>query len=177
MGRVMKSLICLGVILLAAAQVNAETYSWVDDSGTYNFTEDFSAIPKKYRKKAKKRDDAAAEETPQAAPEQVSTPIKTGKSEVKPAAAPSADKELYGGKSRAEWRNELDVQEAGLAAIEQRIEQLKKQIYDSRVLTNLQFHVLKKEYDDKRAEYQQKYKEYTELVETIRKAGITVNIK
>ena len=42
----MRSFICLGFVLLLATQVNAEIYSWVDDSGTYNYTEDYSGVPK-----------------------------------------------------------------------------------------------------------------------------------
>ncbi|MBV5339309.1 MAG: DUF4124 domain-containing protein [Deltaproteobacteria bacterium] len=53
----MKSYICLGFILLLVAPLHAETYSWVDDSGTYNLTEDYSSVPKKYRKKVKRRED------------------------------------------------------------------------------------------------------------------------
>ena len=40
-----------------------------------------------------------------------------------------------------------------------------------------QFELLKKDYDDSRAAYDQKYKSYTELIETVRKTGIIVEIK
>lgn len=172
----MKSCICLGFILLLAAPLHAETYSWVDDSGTYNYTEDYSRVPKKYRNKVKRREDVqrGLEPPVQAIPDPV--PRQADKGAVKPAAAQDGE-ELYGGKSQAAWRREMDVLEAELNGIEQRMEQLRKQIYDPKVVSKVQFEALKKDYDDSRAVYDQKYKQYSELIETIRKAGIIVEIK
>ena len=107
----------LGFILLLATSLHAETYSWVDDSGTYNFTEDYSSIPKKYQKKVKWREDLPQDVNPAPA-------VKFRKA--------SEMKELYGGKSRDAWRKELDVLEAELSGIEQRMEQLRKQIIDTK---------------------------------------------
>lgn len=168
----MKSCICLGFILLLATPLYAETYSWVDDSGTYNYTEDYSRVPKKYQKKVKRREDVPP--PVQAAPD--SAPRQPDKAAVKPEAA-QGEIELYGGKSQAAWRKELDVLEAELKDIEQRMEQLRKQIYDPKVVSKVQFEALKKDYDDSRAVYDQKYKQYSELIETIRKAGIIVEIR
>jgi hypothetical protein len=49
----MRMKIVIAGIVLWAAPLMAEMYSWVDDKGTYNFTEDYSSIPKKYRKHVK----------------------------------------------------------------------------------------------------------------------------
>lgn len=172
----MKTFVCAGFILLLATQSHAETYSWVDDSGTYNFTEDYSRVPKKYRKKVKHRDDIR-QDVPQESPKAEKTEKQAEKSGTKAAVSAEGGKELYGGKSRAEWRTELDVREAELSGIEQRMEQMRKQSNDPKGITKAQFDVLKKEYDDTRATYDQKYKSYTELIETIRKAGLPVDIK
>ena len=43
----MKLLIVFTGIMLWAAPLLAETYSWVDEKGTYNFTEDYSRVPTK----------------------------------------------------------------------------------------------------------------------------------
>lgn len=166
----MKTFVILGLSLLMATQLHAETYSWIDDSGTYNFTEDYSSVPKKYRKRVKRRDDIPQETAPQAPP----TPDKT---DVKSSAETGGDKQLYDGKSRAEWRRELELQEADLNVIAQRMELLRKQIYDPKGIAKVQFEVLKKEYDDNLATYNQKYSKYTELIEMIRKAGIVVEMK
>lgn len=174
----MKTYICLGFILLLATPLHAETYSWVDDSGTYNYTEDYSSVPEKYRKKAKRREDLPRDVKPQepAVPE---SPLRqAGKADAKSAAVPGDEtEELHGGKSRAAWRKEMEVLETELSGIEQRMELLRKQLYDPKGITKAQFEVLKKDYDDSRATYDQKYKSYTELIETIHKAGIVVEIK
>jgi hypothetical protein len=171
----MKSCICLGFILLLAAPLHAETYSWVDDSGTYNYTEDYSRVPKKYQKKVKRREDLPQDVTPPALPG--SEPRRAEKAAVKSAAVPDGEKELYGGKSHAAWRKELDAFEAELSGIEQRMELLRKQIYDPKGVSKVQFEALKKDYDDSRAAYDQKYKNYSELIDAVRKAGIVVEIK
>ncbi len=41
------------ILMMTAGFAAAEMYKWVDDKGTVNFTEDYSKIPKKYRKKVK----------------------------------------------------------------------------------------------------------------------------
>ncbi|OGU13129.1 MAG: hypothetical protein A2076_07595 [Geobacteraceae bacterium GWC2_53_11] len=170
----MKTFVCAGFILLLVTQSYAETYSWVDDSGTYNFTEDYSRVPKKYRKKVKHRDDIR-QDVPQESPKAEKSEKQAEKFGTK--AAVSAEGGLYGGKSRAEWRTELDAREAELSGIEQRMEQMRKQSNNPKGISRAQFDVLKKEYDDTRATYDQKYKSYTELIETIRKAGLPVDIK
>lgn len=169
----MKTLFCMALILLLTPQVYAETYSWVDDSGTYNYTEDYSTVPKKYRKKVKRR----AEIQQEASPDIDSKSGKTDKKDAKPAAVSVDEKKLYGGKSLDAWRKEMDIQEAELKRIELRMEELRKQVLDTKGVRRAQYDVLKKEYDDNRVEYDQKYKNYTELIETVRKAGINVEIK
>ncbi|NTW88260.1 MAG: DUF4124 domain-containing protein [Desulfobulbaceae bacterium] len=172
----MRTCICLGLFLLLAAPLHAETYSWVDDSGTYNYTEDYSRVPKKYRNKVKRREDLQQDERPQASSVPNSLPRQVEKTVVKPVPVQVNGKEMYGGKSRADWRTEMDVLEAELGGIEQRMEQLRKQIYDPKGVSKAKFEELKKDYDDSRATYGQKYKSYTELIEAVRKAGIPVEI-
>jgi len=165
-------------MLLLATPLHAETYSWVDDSGTYNYTEDYSRVPKKHQKKVKRREDLGQDVKPQVPPVPPDSATRQAdKADVKSAVVPEGEKELYGGKSHAAWRKELDALEAELNGIEQHMEQLRKQIYDPKGVPKDQFEVLKKDYDDSRAIYDQKYKQYSELIETIRKAGIIVEIK
>lgn len=173
----MKIIIWLGIILLPTTQLYAETYSWIDDNGTYNFTENYSSIPKKYRKKVKRRDDLPQDLKPQQSLAPGSVPKQTEKKDAKPAVDPEGEKDLYGGKSRAVWRKELNDQEAELSSIEQRMERLREQIINTKGLPEKQLDLLKKDYNDSRAIYDQKYKNYIELIETVRKAGIPVEIK
>jgi ABC-type phosphate transport system auxiliary subunit len=173
----MKICICMGFILLLAAPLHAETYSWVDDSGTYNFTEDYSSVPKKYRKKVKRREDIQQNVKPQASVVPESPTRQADKTVVKSAPVQGDGKDMYGGKSRADWHKEMQVLEAELRGLDQHIEKVKAQITDANGVSNAQLEVLKKDYVDSRATYDQKYKSYTELVETIRKTGIAVEIK
>lgn len=169
----MKQFIFLAFILLLATPIHAETYSWVDDSGTYNYTEDYSRVPKKYQRKVRRHESLSQNVKPQLSPNPGNTPVQPDNRDAKSAAIAEGENELYGGKSRAVWRKEMDALEEELSGIEQRSEQLRKQIYDAKG----RFELLKKDYDDNRAAYDQKYKKYTELIEAIRKAGIAVEIK
>jgi hypothetical protein len=45
------------VILCSVMSANADTYTWTDDKGVVNFTDDPLLIPPKYRVKAKKGED------------------------------------------------------------------------------------------------------------------------
>ena len=53
----MKAVLLAGAALLLAVQAGAETYTWTDDKGTFNFTDDLSLVPQKYRKNVGKRGD------------------------------------------------------------------------------------------------------------------------
>lgn len=172
----MRSFVCLGFMLLLVPQVHADTYSWIDDSGTYNYTEDYSRVPKKYRKKVKRREEIPQEETPAVSADAAAAPTgEAGKTETSPPAVPG--EELYGGKTAAAWRAEMDKLEAELNGIEAHMGQLRKEIRDLSGSDRDQFERLKTEYDDNRATYDQKYQEYTALLDTIRKAGLSVKIK
>lgn len=172
----MKLFITLAAMLLLTTQSGAETYSWIDDNGTHNFTEDLSSVPKKYLKKVNRLGDmgnsSASQES--ASPEKKTVPAET--SAAKPVAT-VPEKGLYGGKSRDAWRQEFDVQEAELTKLEQHLNLLYKQSVKSPILPRDQYVTMKKEYDDTKAAYDQKYKVYKELLDSARKAGLTVEMK
>ncbi|MDD2899942.1 MAG: hypothetical protein PHI31_14660 [Desulfuromonadaceae bacterium] len=178
MERSLKLQVCLGFILFLVAPLYADTYSWIDDNGTYNFTEDYSKVPKKLRRNVQHRTDMPQVESraPLAIPVKVARPeeVKSGESVQAPQ---NGEKDLYGGKTRAAWRAELDAKEAELSAIENKMELLRTQVYDPKGIGKAQFETLKKEYDDNRAVYDDRYKSYSELLDTVRKAGIPVELK
>ena len=181
----MKQYICLAIILLSTAELNAETYSWVDDRGTYNFTEDYSSVPKKYRNKVKLRGDGQQdeklrqEEQPQQMrPGSASLPKNKENGDDRRAVVPSGDKELYGGKTRDAWRAEMDALEAELTGIEQKMEQMRQRALNVKgLLTKAELETLKKDYEESRSNYNQKYRSYTELLEAARKGGLVIEIK
>jgi len=49
--------VVLVLTLVSALSVNAETYTWTNDKGVVNFTDDPTMIPPKYKAKAKKSED------------------------------------------------------------------------------------------------------------------------
>jgi len=183
----MKRMIFLAAALIAAAvaPAAAETYSWIDDQGTYNFADDLSQVPKKYRKKVLRRDDGVSQ--PSAAPAAPAAAAAQDKALRNPAEAPKAgsppassapNDDRYGGKTQDEWRKEFSAQEAELTVLEQQMARIRDRIKAaSGAVSSRDAAALKREQDEANTAYQQKYKVYSELIESARKAGLTVNMK
>lgn len=174
----MKLIYFLCGILVWTTPLMAETYSWVDESGTYNFTEDYARVPKKYRGKLDRRGDMGA--TP-LLKESLSPP--TGTSAPNP---PAATKEsnvgksqspvgTFGGKSYDQWKQELGQRESGMSSIRKRIDEI-----DSN-LKNIpsdkeQTRALVAERNKAVEQFTEMRKQYDQFVEQARKAGIQVTI-
>jgi hypothetical protein len=125
-------LVLSGLVVLFAASALAETYTWVDSSGTANFTDDLSQVPKKYRKKVKTRGDmgpgmpvavesageapAAQEKAGGAKSAEKEAAAKTDKS-----AAPDKKDVLYGGKSGPAWKQEFDTVRAQIESVDDQV--------------------------------------------------------
>jgi len=179
----MRVLFVIGMVLALAAPLYAESYSWVDDSGTFHFTEDYSRIPKKYRNKVNRRGDMSEQTQAPAAggPEDKAGAGESSKADAsggKTAAKPgdSNQQQLFGGKTEDAWRNEVALQEQELNKLEGALDTLRKQAA-ARGLSREQYAELKKEYDDARATYDQKYKDYSNLLESAKKAGLRVEMR
>lgn len=177
----MKSILVIIFVLLLTGPLGAETYSWVDETGTYNFSEDLSRVPKKYRKNVNRRGDMGSREAaPAKANPEKSTqadPRKVEDSSGKSGGSTGADTQLFGGKTQDAWRNELKAHELELTTLEQQLERIKKQITTPARLSRERQTELVKEFENTRENYNQKYKAYGELVESARKAGLVIEIK
>lgn len=181
----MRFVLVIVFMLMLAGELGAETYSWVDESGTYNFSEDLSRVPKKYRKNVNRRgdmrkQDAAPAASPANASPEKSTqadPRQVEDSNGKSGGLPGGDTQLYGGKTQDAWRKELNVHESELNRLEQQLDQLQKQIKKPTGLSRERQSELVKEYENTRTNYNQKYKIYSELIESARKAGLVIEIK
>ena len=160
-------------MLLLSTQSGAETYSWIDENGTYNYSDDYNRVPKKYRKSAGRRGDDDNTPTLQKAP----LPEKNDKPGLKPVLAADTDKQFYNGKTQAAWRKEFDVQETELKRLELRLEQLQGTIKKPGSLSRERQSELIREYETVRLEYKNKYRIYSDLIESARKAGLSVEIK
>ena len=122
----MKLIIIVIVMLVSVSPLMAEIYSWTDENGTVNFTEDYSKIPKKYRKKVHIR--GSGDEM--AAPPTQSPPVSAEKRNmVAPSAEQGAHKggapeKNYGGKSLDDWKKELMSAEAEVKELDARVKAL-----------------------------------------------------
>jgi hypothetical protein len=177
----MRVLIVIGVLLALVAPLCAETYSWLDDSGTFHFTEDYSRIPKKYRKKVNRRGDMSSGQTQAPAtdaPDKAGAggSPKAGASGGKAAANPNGSGQLFGGRTEEAWRSDAAIQEQELNRLEGALDVLRKQVKDH-ALSRERLAELKKEYDETRATYNQKYEDYSKLLESAKKAGLQVEMK
>jgi len=179
----MRVLFVIGIVLALVAPLHAESYSWLDDNGTFHFTEDYSRIPKKYRNKVNRRGDMSSEQAPApsadgsdkaGAGDSTKTDASGGKTAAKP--GDSNQQQLFAGKTENAWRNEVALQEQELNKLEGNLDALRKQAA-ARDLSPEQRADLKKEYDAARAAYNQKYADYNKLLESAKKAGLRVEMR
>jgi hypothetical protein len=56
-GEIMSGTAIFFIIILTFSTCWAETYRWVDEKGTVNFTQDYGSIPEKYRDQVKEKPD------------------------------------------------------------------------------------------------------------------------
>jgi hypothetical protein len=134
---IQKVSICTLLLLgMFAGTVGAETYSWVDSSGTVHFTEDISQVPKKYLKKVRVRGDVSpvvpgvvenSTESPAGvdavspAPAGAIAPVESGvKKEV-----------LYGNRSGKSWKADFDTLRAEIGATDDQITELNSRLVDT----------------------------------------------
>ncbi|BEH10589.1 DUF4124 domain-containing protein [Geobacter sulfurreducens subsp. ethanolicus] len=116
----MKSILVLLLVAVLAQPALGETYRWIDERGTVNFTEDPGKVPKKFRKKMTVISDpgSVAPEVvesveegsqPKAPAEGQGTPSR-GTSEPQQNQVQQPEKEkkpVYGGKSEDVWKAEF----------------------------------------------------------------------
>lgn len=169
----MKTIVCMALLVLLSTQSGAETYSWIDENGTYNYSDDYNNVPKKYRKSAGRRGDDGAAKPPVDAP----IPSKSESTAVKPATAVDEDKPLYDGKTQEVWRKEFDAREAELKRLELRMEQIQTTLKNPVNSARGSLSSLIAEHETLGKEYKEKYKLYSDFVESARKAGLTVVMK
>jgi hypothetical protein len=173
----MKLISVMAGVLLWTTPVMAETYSWVDDSGTYNFTEEYSRVPKKYRNKVGKRGDMGASP---ALNETVSP--STGAGTAPPAdpknalaGKPQAAAGNFGGRSFEQWKQEFGEREAAMGVIRKRVAEIDV-LLKANASDKEQTRVLVAERNKAAEQITEMRKQYDQLAEQARKAGIQVNI-
>lgn len=174
----MRALLGMAMVLTLAAPLGAETYSWIDDQGTYNFTEDFSQVPKKYRSKVNRQGDVSPAKGE--APSGVGSE-KSGAGDASPRGAQAGtsggNAPLFDGKTEEAWRSELNLRELELRRLEAILDDQQKEVQAPGGVTRERMTTLVKEREEIRSEYNLKYRAYLKLLESAQKAGFTVEMK
>jgi hypothetical protein len=179
----MKSVIVTVCLVLWAFPLMAETYSWIDNNGTVNFTEEYSNIPKKYRTKAVKRGDISMTPSLQQVPTDAASEKKiSGRvmSTVENGATGlSSGSELFGGRKIEEWKRELDALENELKKLDSRTKEAEAERGAiarggySREDIQRQSEKLKAATDA----YNEGVERYNQLLESAKKAGVPIAVK
>jgi chromosome segregation ATPase len=163
-------LFCVTVVY----SVSAETYSWTDGSGTMNFTEDYSRIPKKYRKKARVLGSVDAEGTRPAAAGEAKKESK------EPAASTQAEGKtavMYGGKSSEQWKEEFRRINSEKEEINKKIEERRAQMRDSSNLSRIQYLQLQAQIKDLESNANRVAAKQNEMEQAASRAGVPYDLR
>lgn len=176
----MRLILLLMVLLLCPLPLMAETYSWVDEHGTVNFTDDFSAVPKKFRKRVKRRDDGS--------PVQPVQNIKGERSETGGKVVKEADsmkaagndtispEQLFGGKKASEWQREFRERDAELGRLDAKIKEVDEARKNAKV-SGLEMVNLYNQQRDAVERYNESVKRYNALNDAANKAGVPAEFR
>ena len=169
----MKTMVIAALMLVLAVPLCADTYSWEDDEGTLNFTEDYSSVPQKFRKKVQRREGMSYREITV----EVTPPDPPDSSAEKAEEKSSEGSTLYGGKTEDQWRSELNALESEMNAQRDVMKDLEQQMKAQETFTKTRANELKKQYDEARKSFEQKYAAYNQLADSARKAGFMITVK
>jgi hypothetical protein len=134
---IQKVFICTLLLLgMFAGTVGAETYSWVDSSGTAHFTEDISRVPKKYLKKVRVRGDVSpvipgVMENGAESPAGVDAASPAPVGAVAPVESVEKKEVLYGNRSGKSWKADFDTLRAEIGATDDQIAELNSRLADT----------------------------------------------
>jgi hypothetical protein len=172
----MKRIVALAaVILLRSLPVMAETYTWTDNSGTVNFSDDYSSVPKEYRKNVRKLGDMDTSPAPvDAGKSRGEQPVQPVISKTDTSGAPGekSDNGLYGGKKADIWQEEFKAREADYKQLESQLLQLEELIKKPVGISNERFQGLPQEFKDTQKRYNEALKAYNDLNDAANKAEL-----
>lgn len=125
-------LLLILVGLFTAFPLFAETFTWTDENGTMNFTEDYSKIPPKFRNKVNKREEVESDAPP--AQNAASRGKDGDSSDVRPVMQGNAltrqstdePEGSYGGKKGEKWASEFRAINSEISLLEQKILEAKE---------------------------------------------------
>lgn len=154
----------------------AETYKWVDDRGTVNFTEDLSQVPKKYRKKVRTIGDVGPSGSAAGEPAGDAKPVKGA--ETSPAAGGSSGEndqkknKLYGGRSGGDWKSEFESLRANIGATDNQIAELNARLSDTSRMSRTEYLSIQNSIKNLRFHRDEVNKKLADLNEAASRAGL-----
>jgi Domain of unknown function (DUF4124) len=136
----MKIFIISIALILVALPVLAVTYTWEDDQGTVNFTEDLGNVPAKYRKKVKVVGEeellpAESEDTGEKAPAKAQVKGPGGATPAKQ----SDMKAVYGDKDAAAWKAKYAALDADVKAAEKQLVEYRNRLKDTSTMSRTEY--------------------------------------
>lgn len=162
----------LAIIQLWSLPVMAETYTWTDKNGTVNFSDDYSSVPKQYRKKVRRLGDMDA------SPASTDTGKSSGSATASPGAAGTNPVDgLYGGKKAEVWQQEFKAREAEYKQLENQLAQLESLIKNPVGISQERMWKLPQEFRETQKQYNEALRAYNDLNDAANKAQLPVEFR
>jgi hypothetical protein len=175
----MKLILTVAGILIFAAPLMAETYSWEDEKGTVNFTDNYTNIPAKYRKKARKLGDIRSD-TPSAPPAAVSGAKATPAARATGGTGAGTSEEvngLFGGRKPEDWQQEMRPLYVEVKRLELQLGELELLLRKPTGISKSRIDGLPQEYMDTKNRYNQAAKRYNSLNDEANKVGLPAEFR
>jgi len=171
----MKLILAVAGILIFAAPLMAETYSWEDEKGTVNFTENYTSIPAKYRKKARKLGDMGSD-TSSAPPAAISGAKETVNAGT--GASPSGEASgLFNGRKPEAWQQEMRPLYAEVKRLEQQLIELESLIRKPAGISKSRADGLPQEFRETQRLYNQALKQYNSMNDDANTVGLPAEFR
>jgi hypothetical protein len=178
----MKLILAVAGILIFAAPLMAETYRWEDEKGTVNFTENYTSIPVKFRKKARKLGDMGSD-TPSTPPAAVSgakaaPAAPAARLTAGTGAGPAGEADgLFGGRKPEAWQQEMRPLYAEVKRLEQQLVELESLIRKPIGISRGRMDGLPQEFRETQKLYNQVLKQYNGLNDEANKVGLPAEFR
>jgi hypothetical protein len=171
-GGEMRLILLLMALLLLPLPLMAETYTWVDGRGTVNFTDDFSNVPPKYRKKVNKLGGMGGQPDPALR----DTDAAAGKSN-QPRPSQAHGEPRVSADTAEVWQQEFRTRTAEVKRLDQQFERFEELMKKPIGIPRDRAAVLSQEFQELRRAHDEAVKRYNELNDAANKAGLPIEFR
>lgn len=175
----MKLITVVVVIFMFAAPLMAETYTWEDETGTVNFTENYTSVPAKYRKKVRKLGGIGPDMSA-SLPAVVSTTKTTPAVRAISVASVSPEGRaagLFGGRQAEAWQQEMRPLYADVGRLEQQLVELETLIRKPNGISKSRIDGLPQEFKAAQQLYKLALKKYNDMNDEANKVGLPADFR